>query len=170
MVGLANPALSPTEGALDSVPVAGVGTLRATNNSAPPGGRPRRDPLQPDPFHLKNATAHGLGTQSCQAHRPTPAARHGCKPRWLFPVLLTGRLPTGGSKHPLLGFISSARVAHGTQRNLLLTRPLTVTRGYDSARWKRCPGEGVGKGLDASMVSEQAFSLNLQAFTNPGAL
>lgn len=76
-------------------------------------------------------------------------------------VFLTHWLSLRGSHCPLLGFDYFPRVASRTQRNLSFTRLLAMIKGYNSGivRWKRCIGQGMGKGPGASTLSALSVSV-----------
>ena len=66
-----------------------------------------------------------------------------------------GQLEVEGSNDPLLGFDWFARVVHRFQRNIYLLDHQFTIKGYSSGTvsWKRCLGQGMGKGHGASTLS-----------------
>ena len=87
-------------------------------------------------------------------------------PGFLLPVLLlTNRLVVRGSHSPFLSFDSLVRIAHRTQRNILLLDYQFIWTQMNIQM------EGVGKGHRASMLSPRGpLFPSLHVFTNPEAL
>ena len=104
---------------------------------------------------------------------PTPTSKPNHNSR-LSPVLVTEQLQIRGSHYPLLRFDEFSRVAVFRGTYYLLDDWLII-KVYNSgtARWKRCTGQGVGKGRGASMSSPSmctSLSQHLHLVTNPEAL
>ena len=91
----------------------------------------------------------GSALWDCPAHRPTSDANFKLT---LLPGIQTKQLQIGGSNDPLLGSDYLLGWFTEFRETFYLVGFRFIIEGYNSgtARWKRCLGQGMGKGHGAS--------------------